>query len=61
MARGVFGTILLIAGIVMADVELWSCLTLVGLGLLSISEAVFGWSLAGAGGTRAKTKVMRQA
>jgi hypothetical protein len=60
MARGVFGTILLSAGIVLADVELWSCLPLVGLGLFALFEAVCGWSLAGACGMKAKTKVMRQ-
>jgi hypothetical protein len=54
MARGVIGTILLIAGIIMADFELWVCLVLVALGLFAIFEAVRGWCLARACGIRAK-------
>jgi hypothetical protein len=54
MARGVLGTLLLIAGIIMADFELWICLLLVGLGLLAIFEAVCGWCLARACGLRTK-------
>ena len=46
MARGVIGAISLIAGILMADFELWVCLVLVTLGLFAIFEAVRGWCLA---------------
>jgi hypothetical protein len=46
LARGVLGTIALIAGIIMADYVLWICLVLVGLGLFAIFEAVRGWCLA---------------
>ena len=45
MARGVIGAILLMAGIIMADIELWACLALVLLGLIAIFEAVRGWCL----------------
>jgi len=54
MARGVLGAILLIAGILMADFELWICLTLVGVGLFVLFEAVRGWCLARACGIRTK-------
>lgn len=43
LVRGVFGALLLIAGIIMADFELWICLVLVGLGLFAMVEAVRGW------------------
>jgi hypothetical protein len=46
IARGVNGTICLIAGIVMADYVLWLCLLLVAVGLFVIIEALSGWSLA---------------
>jgi hypothetical protein len=45
LARGVLGTISLIAGIIMADFKLWICLVLVVLGLFAIFEAVRGWCL----------------
>jgi Protein of unknown function (DUF2892). len=54
LARGVMGTILLIAGIIMADFKLWLCLVLVGIGLFAIFEAVRGWCLARACGIRTK-------
>jgi hypothetical protein len=54
LARGVSGTILLIAGIIMADFQLWICLVLVGLGLFAIFEAVRGWCLTRACGIRTK-------
>jgi hypothetical protein len=54
LARGVIGTIALIAGIIMADFELWICLVLVSLGLFGIFEAVRGWCLARACGIRTK-------
>ena len=54
IVRGVIGAVLLIAGIVMADVELWICLMLVGCGLFAIFEAVRGWCVARACGVRTK-------
>jgi membrane-bound ClpP family serine protease len=54
MVRGVLGTILLIAGIIMADYELWICLALVIIGLFVVFEAVRGWCLARACGIRTK-------
>jgi hypothetical protein len=54
MARGVLGTILLIAGILMADFTLWICLPLVIVGLFVLFEAVRGWCLARACGIRTK-------
>jgi hypothetical protein len=54
MVRGVLGALLLIAGIIMADFELWICLPLVVLGLFVIFEAVRGWCLARACAIRSK-------
>jgi hypothetical protein len=54
MARGVIGALLLIAGIIMADFELWICITLVVIGLFVLFEAVRGWCLARACGIRTK-------
>ena len=54
IARGVWGTLLLIAGIIVADFELWICLVLVGLGLFAIFEAVRGWCFVRACGIRTK-------
>jgi hypothetical protein len=54
MARGVVGTILLGAGIIMADFELWICLVMVALGLFAIFEAVRGWCFARACGSKLK-------
>ena len=54
LARGVWGTLLLIAGIIMADHKLWICLGLVGLGLFSIFEALRGWCLVRACGIKTK-------
>ncbi len=54
LARGVIGALSLIAGIIMADFELWICLVLVGIGLFAIFEAVRGWCLARACGLRTK-------
>jgi hypothetical protein len=53
-ARGVVGTIVLIAGIIAADWNLWVCLPLVGAGLFAIFEAVRGWCLLRACGIRTK-------
>jgi hypothetical protein len=54
MARGVWGALLLIAGIIMADHKLWVCLVLVALGLFGIFEAVRGWCLLRACGVKTK-------
>lgn len=54
LARGVWGALLLMAGIVVADYELWICLVLVGLGLFAIFEAVRGWCVMRACGIRTK-------
>ena len=54
MARGIVGAVLLIAGIIMADFELWVCLPLVALGLFCIFEAIRGWCLLRACGLRTK-------
>ena len=54
MARGVWGALLLIAGIIMADHKLWVCLVLVVLGLFAIFEAVRGWCLFRACGIKTK-------
>jgi len=54
LVRGVLGAIALITGIILADVHLWVCLALVGLGLFGIFEAVRGWCLMRACGIRTK-------
>ena len=54
LMRGVLGTLLLIAGIIMADFELWVCITLVVLGLFAIFEAIRGWCFARACAIRSK-------
>ena len=54
LVRGVIGAMLLIAGIIMADHELWICLVLVTAGLFAIFEALRGWCLARACGIRTK-------
>ncbi len=54
LARGVVGTLALIAGIIMADFELWICLLLVAVGLFAIFEAVRGWCLVRACGIRTR-------
>jgi hypothetical protein len=54
LIRGVLGAILLIAGIIMADFELWICLVLVALGLFCIFPAVRGWCFARACGIRTR-------
>ncbi len=46
IVRGVLGAILLIAGIIMADHELWICLALVVTGLFVLFEAARGWCVA---------------
>jgi hypothetical protein len=54
LARGVWGALLLIAGIILADFKLWLCLVLVGLGLFAIIEALGGWCIVRACGIRTK-------
>jgi hypothetical protein len=54
IARGVIGTLCLVAGIVIAgDVSLWG-LVLVAAGLFAIYEALSGWCLARACGVKTK-------
>lgn len=54
IARGVIGTLCLVAGIVVAgDVSLWG-LILVLAGLFAIYEALRGWCLARACGVKTK-------
>ncbi len=54
IARGVVGTICLIAGIVLVDFVLWLGLIFVVAGLFAIYEALRGWCLARACGVRTK-------
>jgi hypothetical protein len=60
MARGVIGAVLVIAGILRTEVEFWSGIAMVLLGLFALFEAVRGWSLARACGLKAKSKAMRE-
>lgn len=54
IARGVIGTLCLVAGIVVAgDISLWG-LILVVAGLFAIYEALAGWCLARACGIKTK-------
>ena len=54
LARGVTGTLCLVAGIVIAgDISLWG-LILVGTGLFAIYEALSGWCVARACGIKTK-------
>jgi hypothetical protein len=54
LVRGVLGGMSLIAGIIVADFNLWVCLSLVVFGLFAIFEAVRGWCLVRACGIRTK-------
>jgi hypothetical protein len=45
LARGVWGGILLVGGIITADHILWLCLIFVGFGLFAIFEALRGWCI----------------
>ncbi len=54
IARGVIGTICLIAGIVLVDFALWLGLIFVVAGLFAIYEALRGWCLARACGIKTK-------
>jgi len=54
IARGVIGTLCLIAGIVLVDYSLWLGLVFVVAGLFAIYEALAGWCLARACGIKTK-------
>jgi hypothetical protein len=54
MARGITGSILLIAGIIAADSTLWAAIPLVVIGLFCIFEAVRGWCFLRACGIKTK-------
>jgi hypothetical protein len=54
IARGVIGTLCLIAGIILVDFSLWFGLIFVVAGLFAIFEAVRGWCLARACGIKTK-------
>ncbi|HUB87786.1 MAG TPA: hypothetical protein VMB22_07830 [Verrucomicrobiae bacterium] len=54
MARGVIGTICLIAGIIVVDYVLWLGLIFVGAGLFAIIEAISKWCVVRACGIKTK-------
>jgi hypothetical protein len=54
IARGVIGSICLIAGIVLVDASLWLGLLFVCAGLFAIFEAIRGWCVVRACGIRMK-------
>jgi hypothetical protein len=54
IARGVIGSVCLIAGIVLVDFYLWLGLFFVVAGLFAIYEALRGWCLARACGIKTK-------
>jgi hypothetical protein len=54
IARGVIGTLCLIAGIITVDYTLWLGLVLVAAGLFAIYEALSGWCLVRACGIKTK-------
>ena len=54
LVRGVLGVLLLIAGIITADFELWVCLILVAMGLVGLFEAFRGWCFMRACGVKTK-------
>ena len=54
IARGVIGTVCLIAGIILVDYNLWLGLLFVVAGLFAIYEALAGWCLARACGIKTK-------
>ena len=54
IARGVSGTLFLIAGIITVDFVLWLGLVFVAAGLFAIYEALAGWCLARACGIKTK-------
>ena len=54
MARGVIGSLCLIAGIITVDFQLGVGLVFVGSGLFALFEAARGWCLARACGIKTK-------
>jgi hypothetical protein len=54
IARGVIGTLCLIAGIIIVDYALWLGLIFVVAGLFAIFESIRGWCLVRACGIRTK-------
>ena len=54
IARGVIGSLCLIAGIITVDYKLWLGLIFVVAGLFAIYEALSGWCLARACGLKTK-------
>jgi len=54
IARGVTGTMCLIAGIIVVDYKLWLGLVLVAAGLFVIFESMRGWCLVRACGVKTK-------
>ena len=54
IARGVIGTVCLIAGIITVDFSLWVGLVLVAAGLFAIFEATRGWCIARACGIKTR-------
>jgi hypothetical protein len=54
IARGVIGTLCLIAGIITVDYALWLGLIFVVAGLFAIFESIRGWCLVRACGVRTK-------
>jgi membrane-bound ClpP family serine protease len=54
IARGVIGSICLLAGIITVDYILWLGLVLVVAGLFAIGEALRGWCLVRACGLKTK-------
>ena len=54
IARGVIGSVCLIAGIILVDFNLWLGLVFVAAGLFAIYEALRGWCLARACGIKTK-------
>ena len=54
MARGVMGSLCLIAGITLVDFTLWLGLIFVVAGLFAIVESVSGWCVARACGIRTR-------
>ena len=54
IARGVIGSLCLIAGIILVDFKLWLGLIFVVAGLFAIFEALRGWCLARACGFKTK-------
>jgi hypothetical protein len=54
IARGVIGSLCLIAGIILVDFNLWLGLFFVVAGLFAIYEALRGWCLARACGIKTK-------